>query len=219
MSKRAEERQKRREKRLKGKVTFRTIFLLAVTLIFNTYAWFLYVNTVTADITAHVDSWMVRFEVDGEEVQHSFMFNIPHAYPGMSDASKTVMILNNGEKNAHIDYEVRYVRIFDDIYFAQESIDEGQTAPQGATIANASDLLTMIQSTYPFVISFSATSYNLQPDESANLTITFEWDYESGNDTVDTEYGINAYNFYEDNVNEENAIEILVNVIVDQYQN
>ena len=38
MRRRRRERIKRTEKRLKGKVTFRTIFLLAVTLIFNTYA-------------------------------------------------------------------------------------------------------------------------------------------------------------------------------------
>ena len=215
MRRRRRERVKRTEKRLKGKVTFRTIFLLAVTLIFNTYAWFLYVNTVSADLTAHVDAWQVQFEVDGQTVARSFVFNVAHAYPGMANASKTITVTNSGEKVANIEYEVRYVRIFDDEYIATEAINEGETAPVGATVASASQLLTMIGSTYPFVISFSNTSAVINPSANANLVITFSWAYESGNDATDTTYGVTAYDFYDDNPGTP-AIEIIIKVIVTQ---
>ena len=215
MRRRHRERTKRNEKRLRGKVTFRTVFLLAVTLIFNTYAWFLYVNTVSADLTAHVDAWQVRFEVDGNIVERSFVFNIPHAYPGMSNATKTITVTNSGEKVADIEYEVRYVRIFDTEYIAQESIDEGETAPVGATVASASQLLTMIGNTYPFVISFSNTSDTLNPEDDTDLVITFSWAYDSGQDVADTTYGINAYNYYENNVST-SAVEIIIKVIATQ---
>ena len=215
MRRRRRERIKRTEKRLKGKVTFRTIFLLAVTLIFNTYAWFLYVNTVSADLTAHVDAWQVMFEVDGQTVDRSFVFNITHAYPGMTNATKTITVTNSGEKIADIEYEVRYVRIFDDEYIATEAVSEGETVPVGATTASASQLLTMIGNTYPFEITLSGTSATLDPEDDTSLTITFSWAYESGQDAADTTYGVTAYDFYEDNPGTP-AIEIIIKVIASQ---
>ncbi len=212
---RRERLRRRRERKIKGKVTFRTLFLIAITLIFNTYAWFLYANTVTATLSAHVDSWHVTFEVEGEPVEHSFTFDVEHAYPGMLDVTKTLTVHNNGERNAEIRYEIRKVRIFDDIYLSQESVNEGETVPTGATIDSSANLLTMIQNTYPFEISFSDLTESVGPNESSNFNIGFSWDYESGQDESDTEYGINAYTYYENN-NDSPAVEIVIKVIVTQ---
>ena len=89
----------RKQRRIKSRVTFRTLFLLSITLIFNTYAWFLYTTTVSTSMTAHVDAWKVEFEVDDEVVDREFTFAVAHAYPGMPDNVKELVVRNNGEKN------------------------------------------------------------------------------------------------------------------------
>ena len=86
----------RKQKRIKKRVTIRTLFLLSITLIFNTYAWFLYVTTVSSSITAHVEAWHVQFKVDNQIVERDFPVIIEHAYPGMTTVTKTVQILNDG---------------------------------------------------------------------------------------------------------------------------
>lgn len=58
------EKLSRRQKRAKRRSIFKTLFLLSVTLIFNTYAWFLYTTTVSSNLTAHVDAWHVEFRID-----------------------------------------------------------------------------------------------------------------------------------------------------------
>ena len=206
----------RAERRLKKRITFRTLFLLAITCIFNTYAWFLYVNTVSANLTAHVEAWHVQFEVDDEIVERQFSVAIEHAYPGMTNVVKTVTILNNGEKAADLSYAIKSLRIFDNIYVATDQLETGDTIPQGATQTTSANLLSMIQNNYPFTITIASSQNTVNINTEGTLTFTFSWAYESGQDATDTEYGTDAYDFYEDNPGVE-AIEIVVKLVVTQH--
>ena len=132
----------RAQRRLKKRITIRTLFLLAITCIFNTYAWFLYITTVSSSITAHVEAWHVQFRVDNEVVEREFPVTIQHAYPGMTNAVKTVTILNDGEKSADISYVIKSIRIFNDVYVATDQVETGDTIPQGATQTTSSALTT-----------------------------------------------------------------------------
>ena len=211
------EKLKRKERRIKNRVTLRTLFLLAITLIFNTYAWFLYLNTVSADITAHVDAWHVTFEVDHEEVNKSFEFQVAHAYPGMTDQSKTVSILNSGDRIADLTYSIKSARIFDDIYFSSEAVANGETAPTGATLLTEASLLTKIQTDYPFTIAFTSSGNTIPNGQNGSLTITFSWPYENNNDANDTLYGTRAYDYYQSN-SDKKAIEIIVIIKATQHK-
>ena len=71
MRKRHKEKLKRKQRRIKNRVTIRTLFLLIITLIFNTYAWFTYFNTISANMTAHVDKWHIQFKIDDEVVERN----------------------------------------------------------------------------------------------------------------------------------------------------
>ena len=216
---RRKEKLTRRQRRIKNRVTIRTLFLVAITLIFNTYAWFLYVNTVSGDLTAHVDAWQVAFEVDEEIVQEEFVFDIAHAYPGMSNASKTVTIVNQGERTAQIDYEIKSARILDDVYISTEAAASGTTVPTGATTMSAAALLTKLQTDYPFNISFTGGGSTVATNGGTGaLTITFSWAYESGNDVLDTSYGTGSYDYYQSNSGEP-AIEIIIKIIAKQAPN
>ena len=207
----------RKQRRIKSRVTFRTLFLLSITLIFNTYAWFLYTTTVSTSMTAHVDAWKVEFEVDDEVVDREFTFAVAHAYPGMPDNVKELVVRNNGEKRADITYEIQYIRIFEDEYISTERVAEGVTPPVGATQMSAAALLTKIQNDYPFYFEVETPTGALEVNEDATLVMTFGWDYESGDDATDTNYGTTAYDFYEDNPDTP-AIQIILKVTVTQHR-
>ena len=84
--------------KLKKGLRIRTVLLLLVTLIVNTYAWFIYVSTVSASLAMHIKNWDVVFS-DGEN-EEDFVFTVERIYPGMDDAEQTISVTNNGETNA-----------------------------------------------------------------------------------------------------------------------
>lgn len=215
MRKRHKEKLKRSQRRIKNRVTIRTLFLLIITLIFNTYAWFTYFNTISAEITAHVDKWHVQFKVDDEVVEREFPINIEHAYPGMQDIENRVTVINDGEKDAVIDFAIKYVRIFNDIYIATDQMQSGETIPTGATTMHSSALLTKIQNDYPFYLSLTTENNTVESETEGVLVINFSWAYESGDDNEDTTYGTAAYDFYAANPGRQ-AIEMVVKIIVKQ---
>ena len=218
MSKRRKkEKLKRRERRIKNRVKLRTLFLVAITLIFNTYAWFLYVHSVSGDLKVHVEAWQVQFQVDGQIVQRDFVFDIAHAYPGMTQVSKTVSIANAGEKDADIGYKIKSIRLFDQVYISSEAVAEGATVPTGAnTSFTEAQLLSKIQNDFPFTVSFT-NSATINAGQSGSLTMAFSWPFESGDDAADTSYGTDAYDFYTNNVNQDRALEIVIVIVAQQH--
>ena len=216
MRKRHQKKLTRKQKRIKNRVTLRTLFLLSITLIFNTYAWFLYLTTVSSNITAHVEAWHVQFKVDDEIVEREFPVQIEHAFPGMTNQQKTITVINDGEKDADISFAIKSVRIFDDVYVASDLIETGDTVPAGAVRMTSAQLLTKIQNDYPFTLNITSSSGTVTAEHQGTLTITFSWPYESGDDETDTEYGTTAYDFYEDNPTTE-AIELVIKLIVTQH--
>lgn len=216
MRKRHQKKLTRKQKRIKNRVTLRTLFLLSITLIFNTYAWFLYLTTVSSNITAHVEAWHVQFKVDDEIVEREFPVQIEHAFPGMTNQQKTITVINDGEKDADISFAIKSVRIFDDVYVASDLIEAGDTVPVGAVRMTSAQLLTKIQNDYPFTLSITSSSGTVTAEHQGTLTITFTWPYESGDDETDTEYGTTAYDFYDDNPTTE-AIELVIKLIVTQH--
>ncbi|MBR0426985.1 MAG: hypothetical protein IJK18_02125 [Clostridia bacterium] len=219
MRKRHKEKLKRKQRRIKNRVTIRTLFLLIITLIFNTYAWFTYFNTISANMTAHVDKWHVQFKVDDEIVEREFPIAIEHAYPGMPDVEKMVTIINDGEKDADIDYAIKSVRIFDSVFVASDQKGTGDTIPEGATILHSSEIERKIENEYPFSLSLATENNNntLTAEDEVVLKITFNWLYESGDDEKDTSYGTTAYDFYQANPGKQ-AIELVVKIIVKQHE-
>lgn len=207
----------RKQRRIKAKVTLRTIFLLSLTLIFNTYAWFAYATTVSTNMTAHVEAWKVEFEFNNHMIDREFNYDIAHAYPGMPDNAKTLLVSNNGEKDADLSYEIRKVRIFDDIFISSAAVADGETVPEGATILTPAQLLSKVQNDYPFHLSITIEQQTLQVGQSTNLTISFGWAYETGNDATDTDFGTRAVEYYEENDGEP-VIQFIFKLIVVQHQ-
>lgn len=70
---------------LKKRLRRRTLFFLILTLMANTFAWFIYSNKVSNNITTGVKSWKINFKQDGVDIVNNVEFKIDSIYPGMPD--------------------------------------------------------------------------------------------------------------------------------------
>lgn len=212
-------KRKREERRRRRRLTFRTIFMLSLTLIFNTYAWFLYITTVSTNMTVHVDAWSVNFEVDNQTVEKELLFEVDQAYPGMTDVERTVRISNSGEKIADLSYKISYVRILDDVYVVEEELTtEEKAALTGSeTKITTDEMNRMLSEDFPFKINVVCSSDQLDINGSATVSMSFTWAYDSGNDELDTKYGVDSYKYYEDNSGEP-AIQAKIKIKAQQHK-
>ena len=70
------------------------LVILAILLIANTYAWFIYVNTVTNRIDVHVTSWKVDFTEGENQISDYVDVTVNNVYPGMTTFTKEVQAHN-----------------------------------------------------------------------------------------------------------------------------
>jgi hypothetical protein len=211
-------KRKREERRKRRRLKFRTLFMLSLTLIFNTYAWFLYVTTVSTNMQVHVDAWSVNFAVDGNVVEKEFLYEIEHAYPGMEDINKTITINNSGEKKADLTYKISKVRIINDVYVVEDELTaEEQSALDGTEIkVTSEELIDMLENDFPFKIIIESSSNELEVNGEATVSVSFTWAYDNNNDELDTQYGVDSYKYYQEN-DGDSAIEATIKIKAQQH--
>jgi len=185
----------------------RIIFLLAFAVMFivTTYAWFTMQKDVDiGGLEGGVTSWDVSYFVNEDEdvtLDRTYSFELEQLYPGMDDYFENVHIYNIGEASTNIDYKLVSVKLFgveikDQLNIETEEISETEYK---TTIFSG-------DSTYPFCISYTYDKNYLNgkydvddpiTSETAHATLRFDasWDYE-GNDTLDTQFGKDAYEYY-----------------------
>ncbi len=181
-----EENRKKKRKFL-GRIKLRTLFLLAITLASNSFAWFIYSTKVSNSITARVKSWNVNFEVgSGEQAEEYIEINVDSLYPGMSDFKKELTASNSGETPARISYEVVSATVLGD-----DLLGTGKTSEE---------IINGLRNNYPFKIDFSVSNMIIAAlGGKEKISITVSWPYESGDDTNDTKWGNRAYDFHKNN--------------------
>ena len=105
----------------------------------------------------------------------------------MDEASQMLYVNNSGTEPANLNYVIESVRIFDQEY----EVDE-DTTPQM--------LEEMLKDDFPFKFDFLVSSDTIESiSGSETFKITLNWDYESGDDEADTEWGEDAYEYYAEN--------------------
>lgn len=174
--------EKSKKKRLFGRVRLRTIFLLAITLASNSFAWFIYTTKVSSSITAKVREWKVTFDANGEVVEKKIEINIDSLYPGMETYEQTLKAVNSGESPAKITYEFISGSIL-----GEDIIKYNYTTEQ---------IINDLKTAYPFSINFNLSNDIIQVDGEETVTVTVAWPYESGNDEEDTLWGNKAYEYH-----------------------
>lgn len=184
----------KRRKILK-KVRLKTLFLLAITLASNSFAWFIYTTKVSSNISAKVREWNVTFEANGQVVEKTIEINIDSLYPGMDAYNQTLTAANSGESKAQITYEIVSTNILGDNLVNYNYSNE--------------DILNYLKNNYPFTIEISSTNSIIEPNGEENINITVSWPYESGDDEKDTYWGNLAYNYHQANPGEPSIVLVI----------
>lgn len=217
---------KKKKKRLhfKKEIKVRTLLLLIITLIMNTYAWFIYIATVSVGLNVHIKSW--DFELQNGAQTEDFEFAVENIYPGVptEETVQNISAANNGEMDALLTCNIVYMRILDKEY----STDQKYTSTPLTDLYTSEELLKMLYEDYPFKINIYlidkddsgnevATLYEGQdvamPTSSkTNIRIQIEWPYEidedilnttnttlEATDEIDTYWGREAYKYHKDN--------------------
>ena len=178
-------------------------FLIFAIILFslNAYAWFIYISKVDTSIKAKVRSWNVMFQYHDETVASDVVFNVTEMYPGMTPFSDYATIINTGESRGTLDFSIKRVQIFNDVY-----TNADYTTAQ---------LVDMLENNYPFKIDIGLTNNYIEPGTNERFTIDVTWPYESGDDELDTYWGNQAYTYMQ-SANTTTCISIVAEVRVNQ---
>lgn len=186
---------------LKKRLRRRTLFFLILTLMANTFAWFIYSNKVSNNITTGVKSWKINFKQDGVDIVNNVEFKIDSIYPGMPDYTNSLSITNIGETAANISYEVEEIKILDEFY--------------NSDMYSSTDLINRLKDNYPFKMNFSINNQEIGTGQTSEFTFSLVWPYESGHDEADTYWGKKSASFKEQYPDKE-QIAIKVKIIAGQ---
>ena len=187
-------------KQIKKRIRKRTLFFLALALIANSFAWFIYTNKVSNTITTGVRSWKITFDQDGHDLEEDLEFNFDDIYPGIAPQVKTIDITNNGEMTAYISYHIESVQIFDDLFTSEDHSQE--------------ELINILNNNYPFNLSFANSDTEITVGQTGKFSATLNWPFESGDDAADTYYGKKSYEFKQES--DEPQIKIVVKIKASQ---
>lgn len=163
------------------------IIFLIVFLSFNSYAWFIFATKVETGINAKVRAWNVLFEVHDEELVEHLVFNVEDTYPGMANFIDYATVSNGGDCNGLLTFKILNVSILGEEYV----VDDVNYTSDGIIAKLAND--------YPFKVSLYLTNSIVVPNSEESFVIDVSWPYESGNDELDTIWGIKAYDYNQNN--------------------
>lgn len=175
----------KKKKSILKKVRLKTIFLLALTLASNSFAWFIYSTEVSSSISTRVREWKVTFDVDGQRIEKEVTINVGSLYPGMETYTEVFTASNTGESKATFVYEVKEANVLGDNLLN--------------SITGNDKILEYLETAYPFKVKLSSSNNSIEINGQEQITIDVSWPYESGNDELDTYWGNKAYDFHKAN--------------------
>ena len=220
------EKRKKRLKRLQNDVKAKSVIIVILTLLVNTYAWFIYSSMVSTSLQMHIKGW--NFNITNLE-DDEFIFQVEEVYPGMEEAVKIMTAENKGETRTTVRCEFQSIRVFNDTVEVGDNVLDQSGNPTGAT--HTSDTLYQLLKSYPFDtdIFFGATEYTGTPvvmNQGQNMDIKFaiNWEYEvagdadaiAAQDAIDTKWGEDAYDFKNTPGNSDYCVEIKLKVVAEQ---
>ena len=188
-------------KKTKRRIRRSTLFFLILAFMANSFAWFIYSNKVSNSITTGVKSWKITFEQDGNELEEDVSFEVDSIYPGMDSFQDSIEISNSGEMVAYITYELKSIKIMDEVY-----TDADYTSDE---------LIEMLQTKYPFKMNFNVDQAEIGIGAKATFAVQLDWPYESGDDALDTYWGKKSYSYQQEHP-EEKQIQIVVKITASQ---
>ena len=187
------------------KIKIKNIILLIFLLIFNTYAWFLFVSKVSSGLAVHVSAWSVEFTTNEGAIESEMVIEVDTIYPGMETFEQVINVTNRGEIKAELEYEIKSLTIMGESFVVDENITQ-------------EELEEKIKTEYPFKINVEKEQEQLVAGTGPGyFKVTVEWPFESGDDELDTTWGNKAYEYYAANPDGK-SIEIAIKLIAKQIE-
>lgn len=181
-----------RWQRIKKVIKPKNIIVLIILLTSNTFAWFIYATKVQNEMSAHVGAWDILFEAGDSPIVDYINVSIDNMYPGMEDFHYELKAYNKSEVGASLTYTLLSADIMGDVYYTKEGRNEANEEVT-ETDLTSEELIKVLKDNYPFKFDFSVSSTNLDADiGEAFYYIDANWPFESGNDELDTKWGIKA---------------------------
>ena len=182
-------------RKLKKVIKPSRIIFLIVLISANTLAWFIYATKVNTDISIHVKAWNIVFESGQTQVTNTVNLNVDSIYPGMDDYEYELSVYNHSEVSATMTYTILEARILNDNYITVEGRAERGEQTQSGDLTSAA-LQTQLEDDYPFSISIDISNSSLgSQNGQETFTVSIVWPYESNQDALDTQWGIDAYDY------------------------
>ena len=172
----------------------RLIFIILL-LVSNTFAWFIYATKIDNQVSVHVKAWDVVFEAGDTAIETTVNISVESVYPGMEDYEYEIKAYNRSEGSATMTYQLLEARILNDSYITVEGRAVRGETPL-ATDLTSQQLMSRLTNNYPFSITISTSSSTIDSEDGEETyTLSVVWPYESGNDALDTQWGINAASY------------------------
>lgn len=188
---------------VKKYIKLRTLIILVVLLVFNSYAWFIFATKVSGGLSAHVTSWDITFQTGDDDSITNIEIDVSTIFPGMETYRKEIKVKNSGESIANLMYKYQSLTVLGDEYTVGENCTQ-------------EELNQKIANDYPFKITVTVDKNEIDiANEEGLFVITVEWPYESGDDETDTYWGERAYEFSQ-NYPDESSLHLSLFLIAEQ---
>lgn len=201
----------RKRHRVFIKLNLLSLFLLAVSFISITLAWFAYSGLAGVGTEVDVRAWLVEFKKGDDVVTNNIVISLDDIYPGMDTVTETVQINNMGDSDAQISYSIDSARILDEEFIGEDSLM----------------LEDKLSHDYPFHLNINLKkNFVLAKGDTSDVEVSVSWPLDSGNDERDSNWGNAAFNFQENEKNKElqnqdyhanPTLKVIISIKVEQY--
>ena len=191
------------------------LLVLILLLSANSFAWFIYASRVDGGIDAHVRGWNVLFQAGDSPIVDYVDIDVESMYPGMEEYFYELKASNRSEVSASIKFTVLEANILGTSYITVEGKEEKQLTLDGDELTS-DQLLEQLENDYPFTISFSLTTEEMEADiGESTFKSVINWPFESGDDEEDTYWGKLAAEYKSTNPTE-SSIKVKVKIYIVQ---
>lgn len=196
------------------KINIIPVIFIVTSFIFTTFAWFAYSGLRKVSTEVDVKAWYIELSKSGEVATNDIVITLDDIYPGMETVDEIINIENKGDSNANLSYKIVSARILD-------------TTVNGESLQDNTFMSDTLSHEYPFHVNIDLSkNYIAAGGDTSTFEVSVSWPLDSGNDNIDSQWGMNAYNFQKseqdrlvENPNYEvrPAIQIVISIIAEQY--
>ncbi len=143
----------------------RSVLMLGFLLVFNVFAWFIYISKVNTEMDIHAVSWDVVFSEGGTAVKDVTI--ALDVYPGMEQYSHSISVNNASETAANLFFDTKSVTLF-----GEELLTSSMTEIQKQS---------MLSNDLPMSIEYTFTRTVVNQASTSSFTVYVNWPYENTN--------------------------------------